>query len=72
MPKPWPLYFALSLLVIVQVSHAVVSWVSSDLANPNVSRAHFYSQEAWRNCGAMDAAAKAQGAMHWTCHDPNR
>lgn len=68
-PAYWALYTGLGLYALVAVSHVGMKWMRNDLHN-GIPRAHFYSQAAYDNCGAMFVEAKKQGAPYWTCHRP--
>lgn len=64
----WLFGTIVSLLVLIAVA---------EIANPMIKaydaslpRTHFYSDDAWKDCGAMRLNAKARGFDAWTCHEP--
>ena len=57
-----------SLAALAVIGHVVLKIESAyRVSEP---RAHFYSDEAWRDCRAMGDEALRQGHTRWTCHKP--
>lgn len=59
--------------LIVAAVFVVASLIAAPLIEADVKtwpQMHFYSAEAYANCGAMRDAAAAQGFKRWACHKP--
>lgn len=61
--------FTAACCILYLAAEPINAWMKWDLEHGE-PRAHFYTAEAYANCGAMYEEARRQGATHWTCHLP--
>jgi len=57
------------LVIVFVVSQPILAWMKYDNEH-GTPRVHFYSPEAYADCGSMMDEARRHGASHWTCHRP--